>query len=1254
MGAVCRMLGALEAHARKEERTGMRGSTLGMLQTRPIDGLIQTEGSVIQGAAVGITQAITFSAAFSQFNASVMQISGAMDGFGLNTVLGLGFSAFAVINAVGSLIGSLRYKAINWQAQVDYYTEKLPVLKRRLFGYLRPERQRELSREGVNPVVQWLAELHAKARALGEYYGCDVDGGAGWQMVEAALNNLAFEASRSGTMTGASSQKLVRSLDFLLVGDAQAQPYVQEELARLKAAARSAHEGLPDVRNLPPEASAAANRLMKGLLEWEELLAGVLKQPLSEEFARWRKTATFKVAGRAKATVQTIAMLNELTKFSDAFGPRSAHRAAGVSLERELADLQAMAIAVSETHKANLLIAAGVTSITSSTLGASLTIAEILTESTEVLDLLQPVSGTLVGVPAIIAVAFTARQEYFNQGVRKSVASKLKGASLSPAERAALGKVLRLCHAQSVLSAGRMSASVLVAAGAVITAATAGTGASVGGAVSGVGAGVGAAAIAASLYVRFGQAYRLPPDLPAMLVGVYRPEIQSMYEELVRDDPSPAEQRAAWATVADTFLRARHFEQTIGRERTAAIRQIIEGGMEATPDALDELESLKMLLPVGELSVGGCYELPVAVVNVEELQVGQEVLYLSGGSTPSALRARFQGFWGGKAHFASAASDAKLPSMKPDALATHVLDPAELEPCTLLAAPSEAPAPGARLAFMAPNGAQRRMRVLARGAVLGRRPDEFLASRLLRVAHLQPGMAYQLPLPVTAAAALVKGDEYLHVGGDGVSRCRYTGPEAGRRHSFTNIATGACLSVGPDEVADGDVLFDGRRVETARLVGEPDLERRTATFEAVEGGSQRTVVFVNERTLLADAVDTVLAPRLARVAALQVGGLYRVPARVSDPITLERGQVVLHVEHGVARRCEVLRRLRDDSVHLRPLVAGYDIMISPGALAAAPVLLDMGRTVKARLAKLPDRSAAVAVFASLGSSEGSGSATQLQVPIVDGGRLVAERLEDIPEPDLLGLADLEAGARYFVPAHIRSATQLALGQTVFCAAGGAVSTCRFIGGSDGQTTLEDLSHPGTEISLTDADIERVGLLYDPDDIAVCTLAARPAPPAAGGVPFRVESSDTQRLAPCIGGGVVASKAESAGSGAVTPAARWDVGEEDGYFKSQMDDLINSLRDLDEHSEDLPDAPKTLGSQEASLFPLTTTPHTATEPATNTRKVVAVCWAHSQGPTSSAQDQLPSAALPLAPIKSDPMPNRRKMVGVTWAHRSHTQ
>lgn len=630
------------------------------------------------------------------------------------------------------------------------------------------------------------------------------------------------------------------------------------------------------------------------------------------------------------------------------------------------------------------------------------------------------------------------------------------------------------------------------------------------------------------------------------------------------------------------------------------------------------------------------------------------MLYLSGGSTPSALRARFQGFWGGKAHFASAASDAKLPSMKPDSLATHVLDPAELEPCTLLAAPSEAPAPGARLAFMAPNGAQRRMRVLARGAVLGRRPDEFLASRLLRVAHLQPGMAYQLPLPVTAAAALVKGDEYLHVGGDGVSRCRYTGPEAGRRHSFTNIATGACLSVGPDEVADGDVLFDGRRVETARLVGEPDLERRTATFEAVEGGSQRTVVFVNERTLLADAVDTVLAPRLARVAALQVGGLYRVPARVSDPITLERGQVVLHVEHGVARRCEVLRRLRDDSVHLRPLVAGYDIMISPGALAAAPVLLDMGRTVKARLAKLPDRSAAVAVFASLGSSEGSGSATQLQVPIVDGGRLVAERLEDIPEPDLLGLADLEAGARYFVPAHIRSATQLALGQTVFCAAGGAVSTCRFIGGSDGQTTLEDLSHPGTEISLTDADIERVGLLYDPDDIAVCTLAARPAPPAAGGVPFRVESSDTQRLAPCIGGGVVASKAESAGSGAVTPAARWDVGEEDGYFKSQMDDLINSLRDLDEHSEDLPDAPKTLGSQEASLFPLTTTPHTATEPATNTRKVVAVCWAHSQGPTSSAQDQLPSAVLPLAPMKSDPMPNRRKMVGVTWAHRSHSQ
>lgn len=370
---------------------------------------------------------------------------------------------------------------------------------------------------------------------------------------------------------------------------------MQESLATLKAAVAELRDHTASKKALPAEAQEGAIRLLRQVLDWEGKLAELLKQPLGDDFTNWSKTSSMKPVVRAKVTVQSLTLLSELTLLNEAHGgSRGAMR-----MEAELHELQTMAIAVAETHKANLLIVAAATSITASVAGAAAAVTGLLTENAAILSHVSSVSGALVGVPALIAVGFTTRQEYFNNSVRASMKSKLRQSHLSPTEAKTLRQVIRLCNAQSVINTTRISASLVIAAGAIL-AAVSGPGATV---VGGVGAGLGGAALAANLYVRFGQTYRLPTDLPGTLVNVYRAEIQALHDRFIGEaaDPSPAADRAAWAAAADAFLRDRHFEQSIGRDRTASIRQIIEGGMQVVRD---ELEDLNLLLSLADMVDG--------------------------------------------------------------------------------------------------------------------------------------------------------------------------------------------------------------------------------------------------------------------------------------------------------------------------------------------------------------------------------------------------------------------------------------------------------------------------------------------------------------------------------------------------------------------------------------------------------------------------------------------------------------------------
>jgi hypothetical protein len=1134
MGTVCKMLMTFEETAREEERQGLRTSTLGSIQTRPIDGLIQTEGTAVQSAATGLVTSITF-------NASVNALTSTLLGMGLgDSLVTVGLSAFSVISATGSLISALRYKAINWQAQLDYYSEKLPLLKRRLFSYLAPERARELAKAGINPSLQWIAEMHGKCLALGDYYGCNLDAES-WKLVESAVGGIELE-SRLGNLSVGALDKLLQAVDFLLVSDAQAQPYVQEELARLKAAAKQLREQAEGRQEAGPGVPEAAGKLLDQVLKWEEGLAGLLKQPLTDDFARWAKSSTFNVTGRAKVTVQTITILSELTKFSDAHRRRGSKSEAGVDVSMELHDLQGMAIAVSETHKANLLIAAAATSITASVATTAVAALNLLAENSAIVGEIGAVSGTLVGIPAIIAIGFTTRQEYFNRRVASSLKGKMKSAALSPSELKTLRKVIRLANANSAVNATRISASLVITAGAILTAVSGPAAGATASIVGGVGAGLGATAIAASLYVRFGQTYRLPTDLPSTIVSVYRSEIQQLYDSFItNDNPSPAEQRSAWGSAADAFLRDRHFEQSIGRDRTAAVRQIIESGME---EVADELEDLGLLLPAEEVREGGKYELPTPVTDPDELQVGQELVYVQPGIGGAAVKARFTSVTGKDktATFTAVSAGVKLGALKPAALAAQVFDPEELELCLL-----EKRAGGV-LTFVRPNGERRTANLLEHDRVLARRPDEFLTSRLHRVHHLQSGMCYNLPVPVDRPALLNPEEEILYVSGGALARARFTAVSEGA-YAFRNITTDSDFTLTADTIRAGASLFHAHKVEKYRLVGEPDRAALTAEFEHTETKERRIVAFVNERTLLLDAIDEILAARLETVSHLQVGALYRIPARVTDGVVLERGQVVMHIANGVATRCEFVRRLRDDTVHLRPLVSGFDVMLSPKDLASELVVFDTTDTVKARLVSLPTSSAAVAMFDCVESG------ATLQIPIVGRGELVAERMDEVPEAEMLSVGDLKVGGRYSLPSPISDpGSHLALGQNVLLLRSGVVATCRFISFENGEIMLEDLSNNGSVVLLKESEVAEKNLLFDPDDYVVATLPAKPSN-GAKIVEFNVEATGATRTVPVVDGRVVVSELAEGGS------RKDEDGDETGSGEDLLSDLMSTMKNV---------------------------------------------------------------------------------------------
>lgn len=91
--------------------------------------------------------------------------------------------------------------------------------------------------------------------------------------------------------------------------------------------------------------------------------------------------------------------------------------------------------------------------------------------------------------------------------------------------------------------------------------------------------------------------------------------------------------------------------------------------------------------------------------------------------------------------------------------------------------------------------------------------------------------------------------------------------------------------------------------------------------------------------------------------------------------------------------------------------------------------------------------------------------------------MVAQRLEEVPEANMLPLSELVNGRHYILPKPVSDPAGLVLGQTVLHARDGRVATCRFHRSEYGETLLEDLSDCGATVTLMDSEVRPRGCFW---------------------------------------------------------------------------------------------------------------------------------------------------------------------------------